>query len=90
MDIEDFTTYITDKNFTQLTNEDITIGYLKSLVTMPLLISLLILSLIDSLPDTVLQIFIVFGILVEVLFLIFPRLGEFRVNRLKMFKRRCC
>jgi len=90
MDFKDFTTYITDKNFTQLTNEDITIGYLKSVIVMPLLISFLILSLTDNLPDIVLQIFIVLGIITELLFLILPRLGEFRVNRLKMFKRRCC
>lgn len=90
MDFKDFTTYITDKNFTQLTNEDITIGYLKSVIVMPLLISFLILSLTDNLPDIVLQIFIVLGIITELLFLILPRLCEFRVNRLKMFKRRCC
>ena len=89
MDFNKFIEYIVSKNFTKLAIEDLTIGYLKSVVYFPLFLALFLLTVYRKIPYILLSYFLLALAIIEFIFSLFPRLNEFRINRLNSVKRKC-
>jgi len=88
MDFRQFLDYITAKPFYKLNPEDLTMGYMIDLSLFPLIFAMLLLSSVNILPRFLLIMFLLLLFVTKLLCLLYPRLYEYRVNRLTPAKER--